>query len=391
MNTDTNGIRTIAYAEIEKKFNNANTLAKYKKFVGELINKRNDALYNSIPCKPIYYTFDDMNNWFTDIGIDKNIIKDAIKNTYYAKIASFNPRYAKDESTIAILCVVRYFLLHNKETELNLSLVNLSISGKFYPSIFYKSFKFPPNEHIMTYVVNKMLTNKYDIIRTGSVIGTLKSICAKWIETYKDRFESFNDEDVCYLLQQLHGRIDSFLRNIRALYYEAMEHKNLFITYDSDDLSDDNYHIADNDSFKITTIVNNALNVLTSKGVDYVTCKRASNDLVKLNELAAIIENLISNKDNIPLLKEFISNMVALYFRESKFKDITDISFISYSIRPMPNSKDPYILRKKELINLILINNSENFQRRRNRLATEAAYYRSINAYISLIVQKANK
>jgi len=391
MNTDTKGILTIAYPEIEKQFKNPNTIIKYKKLIGEFITQRNDILYSSVPSKPLYYSLDDMDKWFKETGVDRNVIKEGIKNTYYHNIAAFNPRYAKDESTIAIICVIRYFLLNNKEVELNLSLVNLAISGKFYPSIFYKSFKFPPAEHVMTYVINKMLSNKYDIIRTGSVIGTLKSISATWLDTYKDKFTNFADEDVCYLLQQLHNRIDSFLRNIRTLYYEANKHKNLFISYDVDDMSDDNYHLADNDSLKINNIVNNTLNLITSKGVDYVTCKRASNDLVKLDELNAIIENLVTNKDNIPLLKEFISNMVALYFRDSKYKDITDISFVSYSIKPMPNSKDPYILRKKELINTILINNAENFQRRRNRLATENAYYRSFNAYISLLIQKANK
>ena len=83
--------------------------------------------------------------------------------------------------------------------------------------------------------------------------------------------------------------------------------------------------------------------------------------------------------------------MVSLYFRDSKFKDITDLSFLSFSIKPVPNSKDPYIKRKKELMDLLLINNAENFARRRTRKPTESAYYKAFNAYIALIIQKANK
>ena len=83
--------------------------------------------------------------------------------------------------------------------------------------------------------------------------------------------------------------------------------------------------------------------------------------------------------------------MVALYFQDSKTKNINDISFISFSIKPVPNKHNKYVLRKKELIDLILINNAENFARRRSRAATESAYYRAFNAYMALIIQKANK
>ena len=53
-------------------------------------------------------------------------------------------------------------------------MIYLSFSGKFYPSIHYGLFpKFPPSEyrHIMEYVVNNKLNNKYDLKREGSVFG----------------------------------------------------------------------------------------------------------------------------------------------------------------------------------------------------------------------------
>ena len=115
------------------------------------------------------------------------------------------------------------------------------------------------------------------------------------------------------------------------------------------------------------------------------------NKILLDDELKNIIDSVTTNEANIPILKEFISIMVSLYFAQSKGKDILDISFISFSIKPTPNSKDKNVLRKKELMDIILINNSENFQRRRNRKATESAYYRSFNAYMALMIQKANK
>ena len=391
MKTNTTSIKDVAYSEVESKLKISGNVNKYKQFMSKFVQKRQKELYSNIPDKQTYYSKDDVDDWFKATNIDKLIIKKGIKGTYYSSIGNFNPSYAKDESTVALLCMVRYFKLNNKKNEYELSLINLAFSGKMYPSIFYGSFKYPPADYVMDYVLNYMLTNKYDIVKYGNVIGAIRSICNTWADSYKSKFQSFNDEDVVYLIQQLHNRIGSFLHNIAELYYEAYENKDNYITYDSDDLSEDSFRLMTNDSFKISNITENTINLITSKNVDAINCKRASNDTVKFDELRNIIDNVTSNNENIPILKEFISLMVSLYFAQSKFKDINDISFISFSIKPTPNSKDKNVLRKKELMDIILINNSEHFSRRRNRKATESAYYRALNAYIALMIQKANK
>ena len=86
--------------------------------------------------------------------------------------------------------------------------------------------------------------------------------------------------------------------------------------------------------------------------------------------------------------------MVSLYFTSlsaGKEKDVNDISFISFSIRPTPNTKDKYQLRKKELMEIMLLNSSDAFARRRNRAATESAYFKAFNAYLALVIKKANE
>ena len=393
MKTDTTSIKDMAYLEVESKLNNKSNVNKYKQFMSKFMHDKQNFFYDNIPRKQMSYSQEDVNRFYTATGIDKSIIKKAIKGTYYSSIGNFNPSYAKDDSTISLLCLVRYFLLNKKsyKTEYELSLINISFSGKMYPSIFYGSFKYGVKEYVMDYVVNYMLSAKYDIVKYGNVLGAIRSIANTWIESYEDRFKSFTDEDCVYLVQQLHNRIGSFVHNIAELYYEAYENKDSYITYDSDDLSEDNFRLTDNDSFKISNITENTINEIVNKNVDYINCKRASNDTVKFDELRNIIDTVTSNNDNIPILKEFISLMISLYFSQAKFKNINDISFISFSIKPTPNSKDKNVIRKKELMDIILINNSENFSRRRNRKATESAYYRAFNAYIALMIQKANK
>jgi hypothetical protein len=180
------------------------------------------------------------------------------------------------------------------------------------------------------------------------------------------------------------------MNNIAELYYEAYKNKDAYITYDSDDVSEDNYHMADSDSLLIDRYVNATMNYINSHGINYKICKLASNDLVKFDELKGIIDMLTRDNKNIPLIKEYITLMISIYYMDTGKKNIKDIDFVSYSITPKPNSKNSYHLRLKDLSEKMLINNAANFSRRRSRGATESAYFRAFNAYFALLIQEAN-
>lgn len=386
---DTKAILTEAYPVIEAGLKKNTT--KYKKYLSDYINRNSEVLYSNIPSKQLYFSQTDCDDYFKAIGVDPDKIKNAISHTYYYPISNFNPRCAKDETTIALLCTVRYYLLHNMKKELELALINIAFSGKYYPSIWHGSFPVTaPAEHIMEYAISHLATNKFEIVREGSVINAVKSIAETWIESYRSKFREFHDDDVVYVAQQLHNRLRSFMNNIAELYYDAYENKDAYITYDSDDVGEENYHIADSDSIAIDRYVNATINYINSHGINYKICKLASNDLVKFDELKGIIDMLTRDSKNIPLIKEFITLLISNYYMDSKKKNIGDVEFISYSISPKPNSKNPYHLRQKEISETLLINNAAKFSRRRSRTATESAYFRAFNAYFALLVQEAN-
>ena len=94
---------------------------------------------------------------------------------------------------------------------------------------------------------------------------------------------------------------------------------------------------------------------------------------------------------NIPEIKEMIRITVAEFFVESKTKDVRDIDFITKSIAPKPNTKNPNILRQKQIIEGWLEENSPAYMRRRSRLATKNSYFKSILTYFVLLIQNANK
>ena len=390
---NTTAILTEAYPEVEKKIKS--NVNKYKQCVSRFINSRTNVLYANAPMEKMYFGENEIIDFFKSTNIDRNIIKTANSHTYYASIANFNPRCVKDEFVITMLCLIRYFYMKHMQKELELAMIHLSCSGKFYTSIFHGSFPITdPQPHIMEYVVNNMCTNKFDIVREGNVIGAMKSICNTWIKTYDSKFKEFEDDDVAYLAQQLHNRIKSFIVNIASLYYDAFENRDLYITYDADDVSEDNFHLADSDSFKMQRAADATMNYINNKSIDYISCKRAADStkgLIKTDELKSILEVLFANKDNMNLVIELVTNIIGSYFQQSKTKDVRDLSFVSYTVTPKPNSKDPLLLRQRELLIIILMNNSEKFARRRSRLATEQAYFRAVLTYFALIIQKVNK
>lgn len=367
---------------------------KFRRLVSKFIEKRSTELFDTAPCSRIPFLKDDVDDFYDTMGIKEADIEKEIYKTYYWQIADFNPRAAKDPLTIALINCIRYFYLKKDKKNTELAMIYLAFSGKFYPSIHSGSYPVAApeeNRYVMDYVINEKLTNKFDIKREGSVFGAVKSICNTWINTYDDRLKSFDDEDIVYLIQQLHNRIKSFMKNIAELYYEVYANKDNYFTYSSDDLSEDNYHIADNDSLKIERIVENTMSYMSSNGIDYKICKMSSDSNVKTDEVKEIIEAILSDNINLSEAKELIRLIVTQYFLESKNKDVRDVSFITKSIAAKPNTKDKNILRQKQIIENWLDNNSTAYRRRKSRLATKNSYFKSILTYFTILIHVSNK
>ena len=365
----------------------------YKNCIGRFLALRNKELYDIAPCDRIYFGKTDLEDFYVSTGLKEQDITNILAKTYYYKIANFNPRAAKDEFTMANLMAIRYYYLKKKQKELELSMVYLAFSGKFYPSIHYASFPYvQPSEyrHVMEYVVNNKLSNKYDIKIQGHVLGAIRSIGMTWLNSYQSRFKNMDDDDAVYLIQQLHNRIKSFMRNIASLYYEAYEDRE-YLTYDSEDHSEENYRLVGSDSQKAAKAVEKAMVAITQSDVDYKLCKMASDTNVHTEEVKSIVETILNSPNSLPEIKELVTLLVYTYFEQSKEKDIRDISFITFSIAPKPNSKDPHINREKEIVENWLNEKSPAYRKRKKRLATKNSYHRAIYTYFTLVTHNANK
>lgn len=392
MATTTNSIVTNIYPMVVNSMKT--NLNKYKKNIGDFINARSKELYDIAPYTRIYWTADDNNSFFKAMNISEQTIAAHIQKTYYANIAAFNPRCAKDPFTCTQLMVIRYFLKKGMKKELELACIYLAFSGSFYPSIHYGSFpKVQPSEyrHVMEYVINNELSMKFDLKKEGSVLGAVRSICITWLDSYKTRFNDCDDEDCVYLLQQLHNRIKSFMKNIANLYYKIYDNKDVYLAYTSDSADQDNFRVADNNSLKAEKYTSSAMTYITTHTVNYKFCKMVADKNVHTDEIKSIIETIQMSNENLVLIKEFMNIIIVLYMQETGNVVITDLDFMTKSIAAKPNSKDPNVIRQKEIIEKLLNENAPAYKRRRSRIDTKNSYHRSLIAYYVLVINAANK
>ena len=385
------------YPLVNKSLSNSQQMSKYKSMISRFINKRSKDLYDTCPCSRILYGLEDEQDYFKSLNISKSEVESILTKTYYAKIANFNPRAAKNAQIIVSICVVRYFLLKNDSKNLDLACIYLAFSGSMYPSAHYGSFPVvEPSEyrHIMEYVINNELSNKYDIKREGSVIGGIRSLTNTWLNSYKDLFKTFSDDDIVYLIQQLHGRIKSFIQNIAEVYYEAYKNKDSF-SFESDNIGGEDligdYRVVDNNSMQIEKLVEKSMTYINTNGVDYKIIKMVADQNVKPSEVQLIIETIDNDPEYIPLIKELIRIMITQYMLESKNKDITSVEFISFNLAPKPNSKNKNILRQKEIIEILLNKGTPSYRKRKNRPDTKSSYYKALLGYYAIVINKCAK
>ena len=364
--------------------------------MSSFMQKRSSSLFDIAPCDRIYYNDNDREELFTALNLSSNEVRTHLRDTYYWQIGAFKPSQAKDETTVVCLCIVRYFFLKNQPKDLELAMIYQAFSGKYYPSIHFGFFKMvAPSKyrHIMEYVVNHKLSNKFDLKSQGSVIGAIKSINNTWVTAYKQQMKNFDDEDICYIIQQLHNRIKSFMKNIANLYYEAYDQKE-YISYDKDSLPEEGdsaaYHLTTNDSFRLQSYVENTLSKISTTQVDYAICKSCSDANVKTEEVRAILETILEEKKNMDLIREYLTICIAAYLSESTVKEINSVKFLIFVKKPKPNTKDEGMIRLKEITEKLLDDSSAGYRKRKHRVATKQSYHNALAIYLAMMAIKAN-
>lgn len=369
-----------------------NKTLQVKKCIEKFVQSRQSQLYDYAPIDRIYFRKQDADEFFKALGLTGKEITAIVPELYYYKADELQA--AKDEFSLACLMFLRWCLINKpKDTKyIELIYMYLSFSGKYYAACHSAWFRhYLPDRAIMDYVVNYMLSQKFDIIKAGSVWGAIRNLTSTWCDTYGPELASkdVTDERIVYMIHQLHNRIYAFLRNIAKPYYEAYE-KKLYLNKDSDNYNQDDYRISNNDSTRISNITENAMNYFTTNRVNYEMCYKCSGTGVDPKAIKAILENIVSANERLSELRMVINVLLVDYVRtHPEEKDITGPGFIAHSIAAKPNTKDKNLLRLKNTV-IEWLNTSERYRNTKTE-GTRNNYYRTILMYISLVINKVNK
>lgn len=366
--------------------------SRFMSNINKFINDRHEQLFDIAPYDRIYFNKTDEDNLYRSMGANKNEIENIMKECFFWD-KPYNPGCAKEPYVMALMMGIIYYLKAKQEKQAEITAIYLAFSGKFYCSLHAGvAFpKVPPSKHreVMDYVVNNMLTDKFDLKREGSVFGAIRSLCKTWMETYKEKLmdSSISDDELGKLVQQLRGRIKSFLMNIAKLYYEAYENKS-YLNYETDNLDTEGFRITSNDAATAARLTEASMNYLTSNYVSLDICNKCKDQNVKALEIKDIIESILSDNKNLPQIKRVINILICDFMRNFPGESVGSIEFVSYSVKAKPNTKDKYLLELKQIILSWLDENSPNYRKRKSRKATQISYYRSILMYFVLVVNQ---
>ena len=374
------------YPLVEKSLKtNANNLVRY---IGRFIERRHDEIYAIAPYDRIFYGQSDVDEFFRSINIKEGEVKQIMRNCFFYDI-KYNPTCAKEAYIETLLMCIRYFLKHNDRKKAEITTIYLCFTGKIYASTH--AFLWPkvaPRKYkaVMDYVVNNMLTDKYDLKKEGSVFGAVRKLSMTWLDTYEDRLKKPNSDDECGKhIQQIKERIRSFLYNIKVLYMEAYENR-LYLNYETDSLDEDDFHLTDNDSAYAARITEGTMDWLTSKSVSVDICDRCQDNLVRSPEIRDIIESILGDPDNLDDIRRVVNIIICDYLSNNKGGNINSPKFITYSLKPKPNSHNPIIIEQKKIIISWLDENSPQYRKRKTRKATAMSYFKAILKYFVFVI-----
>ena len=387
-NQDSTIIIEELYPLIEQKLDKNSR--KFKARIGNFINTRHKELYEVAPYDRIFFNKKDVENIFISIGITENEVISIMKKTFFWD-QGYRPKAAQEPYVQVLMCCIRYYLKHNDRLSAEITSIFTCFTGKFYASLhsnFWRTYTPRENQAAMEYVINNMLSDKFDLKTEGTIFGAIKKLCITWLDKYKPIFlqKDLSDDTIGkQLIQQLRDREKSFLKNIANLYYEAIESK-AYMNYETDSLDPDDFRITDSDALKAARLTEAAVQLMTSQKIDLKCVDNCHDVRVSSKNIMTILESILGDNNNIPNIKWVVNVLICDFMSKHPGKEVGGADFLSYSMKAKPNTKDEYLLKMKKIV-LDWLNNTDVFRKCKSDI-TMNSYYRAILMYFALMVSK---
>ena len=377
-----NIIVTNLYNIVSTSLSNKNNMNKLLIGIGKYMDKNSDVLYDIGLASKLLFLESDKEIIYEVCNLDKNLIKKTLKESEYIKSSW---RILNEPLNTASVLILRYLAENKLLKELQLFITFYACY--FYTSLHHKYLPYGANENVIAFTINN-LTNKYKIKELGSLYKALEAIVMKSHETYEKELLRGNDADLAKYVASLKTRLNDFVKNIKNEYTKNYKDKR-FMNYDSDDYSEDNYHIADNTSYAIERITQTTVIKLMTYGADMELISiSAKLSQVNENELRNVITQLTDDEaDKIRRLTELI---LQLYLIDNKntIQDIRSRKFLinSLEIYKKSNTVDKHVLEIKDILDSWLKKYSDSY-RKTNRQATLSNFRRALFIHFVLHLQ----
>lgn len=351
------------YPIVEEHLSNKQNEKKLMNAIKKYADSHADILLSTDMSKRLLFSESDKNIIYEVTGLVKDSVSKAVKAS---PIIKSTWRIATNPFYISTLLAARYFLLHNKKSEMDAVIVYMSYV--LYSSSHVSSFPYPPNKQIMDYTMNN-LSNRFLIKQIGTIQGMIEhtvinAISGRYIKDLQDCSDIFIKD----ILSALETRISSAMKNIAREYYN--NHKSGAYLFHEEDSEDENdYHISDNISYKIDRIVNLVSASIISEGFDYKTCiDRAIkfNAGASAKKLQPMLDTIIA--DDMAGIKPFISDIITLFIYKSPNNNTIDgvksMRFVSEALQVYKsNSQDEITTRIKDKLKYWIDITSEKYGR----------------------------
>lgn len=335
------------YGGVETAFKDKNNITKLAKYITHYADKNSDLLSSADLSARLIFSETDKNIIYTVTGITEKEVTTTIKESPVIKSTwkiATNPFY------MLSIIITRYFMSNKMESYADAMIVYMSYL--LYTTSHKGSFKYKPNKQIMDYTINN-LSNRFLIKQVGTIQNMIENTVVPPIhDRYAKELANGSDENIKDIITALETRVSSVVKNIAREFYE--NHKTgKYLNHEDEDLSEENFHLSDNISFKIDRIVNLVTQSIIGEGFDQQKCMKRAINLntgASIKKLEPMLRTIIS--DDIENISPFISDILTLFIYKgtsNSIEDIKTMKFISESLQIYKsNSQDEITARIKE-------------------------------------------
>lgn len=386
---DTFILRDELYVKVALVLNNKANHDKFKRTVGQYIDRNSSKLHTSGPQYLIPFTDADKQMFFdlfdltpSDILVTLNKLLNEVNDKADFKLLRNNPVF------VLFFCVIRYFTINKNEPMLNNSLIVLALA--MYPSMYSKYYKHDPNASVMQYTIDN-LSKKYTIKKTKHVFGMLlTSISSSW-DYHRNNLIKGSDKNAVDFIMRIRNDQNSLMKKISNEYFYNHKH-NLSTIIATDSYDDNNVVDVENDSNKVESATTKISMAILINGIDIRLAEAAAKSShVSVVDTRNYLTDILTDK-KIDELKSFIESVIFLYLYEQK-KSISEINSKDFLIHSLgiykkTNSNDKNIGNIKSILDKW--GQDIGLHDAYNRKATINDYKKALYVYIIFSIQKYN-